>query len=96
MLFLVLSLLVMPSDTSNTLPYYPADVQTTTVDGRSIAYVDSGGEGPVLLFVHGLGSNLSLWRHSLDAFTDTHRVVALDLPGFGLSDKEDVDRKSVV
>lgn len=77
-------------DTSDTLPYYPDGVQHTAVDGRSIAYVDSGGDGPVLLFVHGLGSNLSLWRHSLDAFSDTHRVVALDLPGFGLSDKQDV------
>ena len=89
-LTLLLAMTASAPDTSDTLPYYPDGVQKTTVDGRSIAYVDSGGDAPVLLFVHGLGSNLSLWRHSLDAFSDTHRVVALDLPGFGLSGKQDV------
>ena len=87
---LLFAMTAFAPDTSDALPYYPDGVQKTTVDGRSIAYVDSGGDGPVLLFVHGLGSNLSLWRHSLDAFSDTHRVVALDLPGFGLSGKQDV------
>lgn len=94
MTLLALSLLVSMTapapDTSDTLPHYPDGVQRITVEGRSLAYVDSGGDGPVLLFVHGLGSNLSLWRESLGAFDDTHRVVALDLPGFGLSGKEDV------
>lgn len=59
------------------------------MDGRQIAFVDRGS-GPALLFVHGLGSNLSLWRRSLDAFADDYRVLALDLPGFGLSGKQDV------
>jgi len=89
-LTLLLAMTASSPDTSDTLPYYPDGVQRTVVDGRSIAYVDSGGDKPVLLFVHGLGSNLSLWRHSLDAFRNTYRVVALDLPGFGLSDKQDV------
>lgn len=71
------------------LPCYPDNVQTTSVDGRRIAFLDRG-DGPVLLFVHGLGSNLSLWRHTFGAFADTHRVVALDLPGFGESSKGDV------
>lgn len=71
------------------LPHYPAQVDSVDVDGRTIAYVDRG-DGPALLFVHGLGSNLSLWREHLDAFTASHRVLALDLPGYGLSGKEDV------
>lgn len=61
-----------------------------TLNGRELAYLDRGGDGPVLLFVHGLDSNLSIWRHNLDAVADTHRVMALDLPGFGRSDKTDV------
>jgi pimeloyl-ACP methyl ester carboxylesterase len=92
MAFLI-SLLLLMSATSvaaqDTLPHYPDDVQTTTVDGRKIAFVDRG-EGAPLLFVHGLGSNLSLWRETLDAFDDSHRVLALDLPGYGLSGKDDV------
>jgi pimeloyl-ACP methyl ester carboxylesterase len=88
-----LSLLLLmnspPAAAQDSLPHYPDDVQTATVDGREIAFVDRG-EGEPLLFVHGLGSNLSLWRETLDAFDDSHRVLALDLPGYGLSDKEDV------
>jgi len=83
------------ADTSGVspLPYYPDDIQSTSVEGRTVAYVERPADGvedaPVLLFVHGLGSNLSLWRHQIDAFP-SHRVLALDLPGFGLSDKADV------
>jgi len=88
---LLLSLLLMsaPSPAPDTLPHYPDDVQATTLDGRDIAYVDRG-EGAPLLFVHGLGSNLSLWRETMAAFADEHRVLALDLPGYGCSDKDDV------
>jgi len=74
------------------LPFYPDGIKTTAVDGRTVAYVERPGateEAPVLLFVHGLGSNLSLWRDHIDQFPK-YRVLALDLPGFGLSDKEDV------
>jgi pimeloyl-ACP methyl ester carboxylesterase len=78
-----------PATAQDSLPHYPDDVQTTTVDDREIAFVDRG-EGAPLLFVHGLGSNLSLWRETMDAFDDTHRVLALDLPGYGLSGKNDV------
>jgi len=92
MAFLISLLLLMSVSSAaaqDTLPHYPNDVQTGTVDERSIAFVDRGS-GPPLLFLHGLGSNLSLWRETLDAFDDSHRVLALDLPGFGLSDKDDV------
>lgn len=79
----------MSVPTPDSLPHYPDNVQTVTVDGHQVAFVDRGG-GPALLFVHGLGSNLSLWRRSLDAFANDYRVLTLDLPGFGLSDKQDV------
>ena len=90
---LLFSLLLLmgstPATAQESLPHYPDDVQTTTVDGRSIAFVDRGS-GPPLLFVHGLGSNLSLWRETMAALDDTHRVLALDLPGYGLSGKDNV------
>lgn len=59
------------------------------VDGVDIAYVDSGGDLPPLVFVHGLSSYTAFWEHNLAAFTDTHRVLALDLPGFGASGRPD-------
>ena len=91
---LMLSLMPTPTDTAETLPFYPAPIQSVTVDGTALAYYDSdpGAEASanVVLLVHGLGSNLSLWRHNLAALAAEHRVIALDLPGFGLSGKADV------
>ena len=90
-ILLTLSLLTpMSADTTAALlPHYPTPVDTVTVDDRAIAYYEAG-EGTPLLFVHGLGSNLSLWESHLDAFAEDYRVLALDLPGFGLSGKSDV------
>ncbi|WP_322061144.1 alpha/beta fold hydrolase [Paraburkholderia sp. J63] len=41
------------------------------------------GEGAPLLLVHGLGTSSDLWMHQLRPFASRYRVVAVDLPGFG-------------
>jgi pimeloyl-ACP methyl ester carboxylesterase len=49
--------------------------------------VDDGGAGePVLLLVHGLGSELETWRPVLDRLRRSHRAVAYDQRGHGESD----------
>lgn len=45
------------------------------------------GHGPVLLFVHGTPDWSFGFRNLISAFSSTHRCVALDHLGFGLSDK---------
>jgi pimeloyl-ACP methyl ester carboxylesterase len=45
------------------------------------------GEGPPLLLVHGLMTSSYSWRYVFDTLAKTHRVIAPDLPGAGLSDK---------
>jgi pimeloyl-ACP methyl ester carboxylesterase len=67
----------------------PMPRQHLEVNGVDIAYVDSGGDKPALVFVHGLSSYTAFWEHQLGAFTDTHRVLALDLPGYGASGRPD-------
>lgn len=95
-LLLFTSLLTfMPADTTDApLLHYPTPIDTVTVNGRAIAYHDSGpdvaSEALPILFVHGLGSNMALWRDALNTFSADYRVLALDLPGFGLSGKEEV------
>jgi haloalkane dehalogenase len=54
--------------------------------GRRLHYVDEG-EGDVLLFVHGTPSWSFEWRHAIRALSRTHRCIALDHLGFGLSDR---------
>lgn len=54
---------------------------------RDAPFVDDGGRGKLpILFVHGNGSDSSVWRAQLDAFRATgRRAAAIDLPGFGRS-----------
>jgi pimeloyl-ACP methyl ester carboxylesterase len=64
---------------------YPYPINHLSVlDSVDIAYVDEG-TGPVLLFVHGLGSNLQAWKKNIDSLSENHRCIALDLPGYGKS-----------
>lgn len=56
------------------------------VEGVRIHYV-SQGEGAPVIFLHGIPTTLHLWRHILGAVRQTHRAIALDLPGYGDSDK---------
>lgn len=56
------------------------------VDGHRIAYREAG-QGPAVLLVHGWPTSSYLWRNVMPAVAARHRVVALDLPGFGASGK---------
>ena len=52
-----------------------------------VMYFDEGS-GPALLFVHGLGANLTHFEYLLPSLLHAgYRVCGLDLPGFGLSGK---------
>lgn len=57
------------------------------IDGDPVNVVELGaGPGrPALVFVHGLGGSWQNWLENLLPFAGDHRVVALDLPGFGAS-----------
>jgi pimeloyl-ACP methyl ester carboxylesterase len=54
------------------------------VAGRAVNIVELGS-GPPLLFVHGIGGCWQNWLENLPEFARDHRVVAVDLPGFGAS-----------
>jgi pimeloyl-ACP methyl ester carboxylesterase len=68
---------------------WPAMTRRVEVGGREVNVVDSGGEGPPLVFLHGLGGLWQNWLLNLPAFMETHRCVAIDLPGFGESEMPD-------
>lgn len=52
------------------------------VEGASIHYV-SGGSGPPVLLLHGWPGSWYYWRHVMPELALYHKVVAVDLPGFG-------------
>lgn len=53
--------------------------------GGPVHYADFGGEGPSLVLVHGVGGSFLNWVRVGAALTKHGRVLAPDLPGFGLS-----------
>src|SRR5437660_1035757 len=56
-------------------------------DGVKIAYTEEGHGDPAVLLVHGFGcAHLDL-EPQLTHFSRRHRVVAMDLRGYGESDK---------
>jgi triacylglycerol lipase len=59
-------------------------------DNTVVHYLDAG-QGPVLVLIHGLGSSSEVWRDSMRLLARRYRVVALDLPGYGKSDKPRAD-----
>ena len=67
----------------------PLPVQHVEVNGVDIAYVDSGGDKPPLIMVHGLSSYLSFWEYQIPYYAQRYRVIALDLPGYGQSGRPD-------
>lgn len=71
---------------------YPTDLPTQELDvgGHRIRCVDLGtGRTPVVL-LHGTASSLEMWGHTVPALAERHRVIALDMPGFGYSSRPEV------
>jgi pimeloyl-ACP methyl ester carboxylesterase len=59
--------------------------------GVGMHFLDHGS-GPVVLLLHGFGGSIYSFRHQIGTLAERHRVLAVDLPGFGLSDRpKDVD-----
>jgi epoxide hydrolase 4 len=59
-------------------------------NGIRLYYVEQG-EGPLVLLCHGFPELWYSWRHQLGPIAAAgFRVVAIDLPGYGRSDKPDV------
>src|SRR5690625_2351613 len=45
----------------------------------------SGDSGPGVVLLHNGGTSHTIWRHQIADLATDHRVVAVDLPGFGES-----------
>jgi pimeloyl-ACP methyl ester carboxylesterase len=71
---------------------WPALQRSLDLNGRRVNVLDTGGPssagtgGPPVLFLHGWASNWQIFLLNIAAFMDTHRCLALDLPGFGCSE----------
>jgi pimeloyl-ACP methyl ester carboxylesterase len=50
-------------------------------------YDSQAGSGTPVILIHGLGDEADSWRHVFAPLAAGRRVIALDLPGFGRSDR---------
>lgn len=68
------------------LPNAPADATYAELEGARLRYVDEG-QGPAVVLIHGYASSLETWATVMPALREQHRVLAMDLRGFGWSDR---------
>jgi len=62
----------------------PAFERARTAGGAAFFAV---GEGEPLVLIHGVGMRLEAWAPQIARFSGSHRVIAVDMPGHGESDK---------
>jgi pimeloyl-ACP methyl ester carboxylesterase len=64
------------------------EMKSTKVDGVRLAYLEAGPtDGEPVVLVHGYPANNRSWRHQIPPLAATHRVLALDLIGWGDSER---------
>src|SRR5471030_741637 len=69
---------------------YPYKTQSVALAGNcNINYIDEGSGTRTLLFIHGLANYALVWKKNIDYLKQYYRCIAIDLPGNGLSDRND-------
>jgi pimeloyl-ACP methyl ester carboxylesterase len=61
--------------------------QYVNVGGINTRFWQAGDQGSVIILVHGVFSSVDSWSLNMPSLAEAHRVYALDMPGFGLTDK---------
>jgi len=78
------------SSPSSIPPHFDAieriPIHTVFVHNQRIAYLDVGA-GPPIILIHGFGGSMWQWEYQQHVLSQNFRVLTLDLPGAGVSDK---------
>ena len=73
--------------------YVNSNSKFMELDSRKIHFRDEGNGYPIIL-LHGTGSSLHTWDSWTKELLKTHRVIRIDLPGFGLTGQDSLKRYS--
>jgi pimeloyl-ACP methyl ester carboxylesterase len=66
------------------------ELRSTTLDGARVYYKSYGKGKEALVLIHGWSCNMDYWRDQIPDFEKRSRVIAIDLPGHGQSDKPEL------
>lgn len=70
----------------------PREEMVALADGRQLNVLTAGPKNaPTIVFLHGLGGSQATWQLVLGELADRYRLVAIDLPGHGLSSAGEAD-----
>ena len=72
------------------MPGEPKDATYLELEGTRVRYVDVG-EGPPVVLLHGFASSIENWITVMPKLVKDHRVIAIDLRGFGWTDRPVAD-----
>jgi sigma-B regulation protein RsbQ len=67
-----------------------AESKFASLDGAKIHYVNYGKGSDALVLIHGWTQSIDAWRDQIPELAKRNRVIAIDLPGHGKSDKPEV------
>jgi sigma-B regulation protein RsbQ len=73
-----------------TAPAFDGESKFAKLDGARIHYKSYGKGNEAMVLVHGWTCNLDNWRDQIPDLAKRNRVIALDLPGHGQSDKPEI------
>jgi len=89
---LVLIIIILPQIISKETSTYEEAVQKfakgkfVTVDGKKVHYVEAGN-GPPIILIHGFLYHTVMWKKNIDALAGKFKVYAIDLWGWGYSER---------
>ncbi|MBO0723936.1 MAG: alpha/beta hydrolase [Blastocatellia bacterium] len=68
----------------------PSPDRFARLDALRVHYRTYGDGKNAVVFIHGWTCNLNFWKANIPTFTNRLRVIAIDLPGHGESDKPEI------
>lgn len=73
------------------MPGEPTDATYAAVAGARVRYTDTGTDKPAVVLLHGFASALETWSTVAPRLAEHHRVISLDLKGFGWTSRPEGD-----